>query len=81
MFKQLFAVAMAFAVLLALVATAFGASKPRGYTSPATNVQAKLASKHGRLANTGLDLALVVALGGLLVATGVVVRRANRDRA
>lgn len=80
-------------VALLVPASAFAQSSSTGYSQPAGSVQQQLGthnssndakttaaakSESGSLPFTGLDIALVVAAGGVLLAMGFGIRRISR---
>jgi hypothetical protein len=92
--KTILSVSLALVLCLAFTATAFGQSSVQGYNDQAGQVQAQVDdeattqpvatvgggddSGGGSLPFTGLDVALLVGAGGLLVAAGLGMRRLTR---
>src|SRR5437879_6057184 len=86
------AVVCALLLLAAPAASAQTSAQP-GYTTPAGNVQQRVGGGHdaprpntvtaenrgGTLPFTGLDLGLVAAAGGVLLAIGFAIRRVSRS--
>ncbi len=82
-FKIVFAVALG-ALVVAGSSFAAGAQKPPAYQGNAGNVQEQVKGAAGTLGSlpfTGLDLALIVGGGLLLVVAGLSIRRVANRRA
>jgi hypothetical protein len=90
--KSMFSVLLALVLCLALATTAFGQSSVEGYNDQAGQIQAQVdddqatqpvatsggGGSGGSLPFTGLDVALLLGAGGLLVAAGFGMRRLTR---